>query len=126
MACIYTEDDTKPVVEIRVIGRVTQHDMDEVLPKLTAFIERHGKIRLVEVVEKLDGFEPSTILDGIRFDFQHLKNITHAAVVTDLGWIGVFTRAASLIMPVSLRVFSLSEVDDARTWAATADLETAT
>lgn len=126
MACIYTEHATKPVVEIRVVGRVTQHDMDEVLPKIKAFIERHGKVRLVEVIEKLDGFETSTILDGIRFDYNYLRDISHAAVVTDVGWIGVFTRAASLVMPVSLRVFALSEIDDARKWAATADLETAT
>lgn len=126
MACIYTEHATKPVVEIRVVGRVTQHDMDEVLPKIKAFIERHGKVRLVEVIEKLDGFETSTILDGIRFDYNYFRDISHAAVVTDVGWIGVFTRAASLVMPVSLRVFALSEIDDARKWAATADLETAT
>ncbi len=126
MACIYTEHATKPVVEIRVIGRVTQHDMDEVLPKLIAFIKRHGKVRLVEIIESLDGVEPSTILDGMKFDFQYMRDISHAAVVTDVGWIGVFTRAASLVMPVALRVFSLSEIDEARNWAATADLETAT
>ncbi len=126
MACIYTEHATKPVVEIRVIGRVTQHDMDEVLPKLIAFIKRHGKVRLVEIIESLDGVEPSTILDGMKFDFQHMRDVSHAAVVTDVGWIGVFTRAASLVMPVALRVFSLSEIDEARNWAATADLETAT
>ena len=126
MACIYTEHATKPVVEIRVIGRVTQHDMDEVLPKLIGFIKRHGKVRLVEIIESLDGVEPSTILDGMKFDFQYMRDISHAAVVTDVGWIGVFTRAASLVMPVALRVFSLSEIDEARNWAATADLETAT
>ncbi len=125
MACIYTEHATKPVVEIRVIGRVTQHDMDEVLPKLIAFIKRHGKVRLVEIIESLDGVEPSTILDGMKFDFEYMRDISHAAVVTDVGWIGVFTRAASLVMPVALRVFSLSEIDEAREWAATADLETA-
>ncbi len=126
MACIYTEHPTEPVAEIRVLGRVTQHDMDEILPKITSFIERHGKIRLVEVIEKLEGFDASTILDGIRFDYNHLRDITHAAVVTDVGWIGVFTRAASLVMPVSLRVFALSEIDEARNWAAKADPETVT
>ena len=40
MACIYTEHDTAPVAEIHVLGRLTQHDMDEILPKLDAFIDR--------------------------------------------------------------------------------------
>lgn len=126
MACIYTEHETLPVVELRVVGRVTQHDMDEIIPKLSAFIERHGKIRLVEIIEVFDGFEPSTILDGMRFDYQHLRDVTHAAVVSDIGWIGVLTRAAGMVMPVSLRVFPMSEIDAARDWAANADRETTT
>ena len=121
MACIYSEHPTEPVVEIRVVGRVTQHDMDEVLPKITAFIERHGKIRLVEIVDEMNGFEPSTILDGIKFDYQHLRDITHAAVVSDIGWISVLTRAAGMVMPVALRVFPMDQVDAARDWVLTAD-----
>ena len=60
MACIYTEDSTEPVVEIRVLGRVTQHDMDEILPKLESFIAKHGTIRLVEVLESFQA-GPSAI-----------------------------------------------------------------
>ena len=121
MACIYTEDSTDPVVEIRVIGRVTQHDMDEILPKLEAAIDRHGTIRLIEVLESFEGFDPTTILDGIKFDVNHLTDVTHAAVVSDIPWIGMMTRAASMVLPVSIRVFSMNELDTARDWARTAD-----
>ena len=55
MSCIYTEDPELPVIELRVLGRVTQHDMDEILPKIEAFIARHGKVRIVEVIEKFEG-----------------------------------------------------------------------
>ncbi len=125
MACIYTEHPSEPLAEIRVVGRVTQHDMDEVLPKITAFIERHGNIRLLEIVEVMKGFDTSTILDGIKFDYNHLQHITHAAIVSDISWIGLLTRAAGMIMPVSLRAFPLAEVEAAREWALTADREAA-
>lgn len=121
MACIYSEDSALPVAEIRVIGRVTQHDMDEILPKLEAFINRHGTIRLVEVLESFDGFDPTTILDGIKFDLNHLTDVTHAAVVSDIPWIGMMTRASSMVLPVSIRVFPMAEIQAARNWARTAD-----
>ena len=121
MACIYTEHATQPVVEIRVVGHVTQHDMDEILPKLEAFIDRHGTIRIVEVIESFEGFDPTTVLDGLKFDLNHLTDVTHAAVVSDIGWIGVMTRAASMVMPVTIRVFTMDELDEAREWARTAD-----
>ena len=91
--------------------------------KHSGFIDRHGKIRLIEIIERFDGFVPSTILDGIKFDFRHLRDVTHAAVVSDIGWIGVLTRAAGMVMPVTMKVFSLAELEKAREWAKTADLE---
>lgn len=121
MACIYTEDSTEPVAEVRVVGRVTQHDMDEILPKLEAFIARHGAIRIVEVIDTFEGFDPTTVLDGLKFDLNHLQDVTHAAVVSDIGWIGVMTRAASMMMPVTVRVYTMDQLDEAREWARTAD-----
>ena len=95
--------------------------MDEVLPKLEAFIARHGEIRMVEVVDEFEGFDVSTMLDGLKFDYQHLRNITHVAVVSDIGWIGVLTRAASMVMPISMKVFPKSELEAARDWVLNPD-----
>lgn len=116
MACVYTEHDTLPVCEIRVLGRVTEHDMDEVIPKMEAYIKRHGKIRLLEIIERFEGFDPTTILDGMKFDMKHLRDITHAAVVSDLQWIGFMTRAAAAVMPLTVRMYQLDELDKARAW----------
>ncbi len=121
MACIYSEDTNEPIVEVRVLGRVTQNDMDNILPKLEAFIEKHGTIRFVEVVESFEGFDPTTVLDGLKFDLNHLTDVTHAAVVSDIGWIGVMTRAASMVMPVTIRAFTMDQLDEARDWARTVD-----
>lgn len=117
MATIYSEDKTLPVAEIKVIGRVTQEDMDSILPKLTRFIEKHGEIGIVEIIESFEGFDASTIWEGLKFDVKHLSQVTHAAVVSDIGWIGTMTRAAGRIMPVTVRMFSMDEVDEARAWA---------
>lgn len=116
MACIYTEHETLPVVELRVIGRVTEHDMDEIIPKLEAFIARHGSIRVLEVIERFDGFDPSTILDGMKFDLKHLSDVSHAAVVSDIPWVSFVTSASAMVMPITMRVFAMDDLDSARAW----------
>ncbi len=121
MSCIYTEDQSLPVAEIQVLGRVTEHDMDEILPKLEAFIEKHGTIRIVEVIERFEGFDPTTVLDGVKFDIKHLRNVSHAAVVSDIPWIGFMTRAASTVMPLTVRTFSMADLEAARAWARAPD-----
>ena len=121
MACIYSEHETAPVAEIRVVGRVTQNDMDRILPQVEAFIGKHGSIRIVEVIEKFEGFDPTTVLDGLKFDYNHLSDVTHAAVVSDIAWIGLMTRASSIVMPVAIRSFSMDQLDEARAWALDPD-----
>jgi hypothetical protein len=121
MACIYTESDTAPVAEIRVVGRVTEHDMDQIIPKLEAFILRHGKIRVVEVIERFEGFDATTILDGMKFDIKHLKDVSHAAVVSDIPWVGFMTSSFAMVAPLVVRAFSLDDIEQAREWAATAE-----
>lgn len=116
MACIYSEHDSLPVVEIRVVGRVTENDMDEIIPKLETFIARHGTIRLLEVIERFDGFDPTTILEGMKFDIKHLKDVSHAALVSDIPWIGIMTSAAATVMPLIIQTFPLAKEDKARAW----------
>lgn len=118
MACIYTEHDSLPVAEIRVLGRVTEHDMDEILPKMEAFIDRHGKVRLIEVIERFEGFDVTTILDGMKFDFRHMGDVTHAAIVSDIPWISFMTSAFARVVPLTVKVFSMDELDAARDWIA--------
>lgn len=116
MACTYIEHEVLPIVEIRVIGRVTEHDMEEILPKLEAFIDKHGTIRLLEVIERFDGFDPTTILDGMKFDLKHITDVTHVAVVSDVPWVSFMTSAAAMVMPITVRVFGLAHIDEARKW----------
>ncbi len=69
------------------------------------------------MIEEFEGFDPTTMLDGIKFDIAHLTDVTRAAVVSDIGWIGMITRATAMVMPVTVRVFPMSELEKAREWA---------
>ena len=120
MPVAYAADPETRVIELIINGKVTQDDWDAVVPEFEAFMEAHGPIRLIEVVESLTGFEPSLIWEGIKFDFKAIPNIRHCAVVTDIAWMSPLTKAAAAVMPLNLRVFPLASVEDAKDWVATA------
>lgn len=121
MSIIYTEHPTLPVVEITVLGKVTAQDFDTFVPRMEAFLERHGEVRFIEIVKEFKGFDWSSVWDGIKFDFKHMHQFTHVAVVSDIGWIGPMSRAFSRVSPVTLRTFALDEVDAARAWIENPD-----
>ena len=116
MPITYAEDPDAPIVEIWVSGKVTLDDFNEIAPKVQAFIDRHGTIKLIEVIEDLKGFEISMLLPGIKFDIQNLRHISHVALVSDIAWMSPLTKAASALMSTQLRTFDLADLGEARNW----------
>lgn len=116
MPLTYREDDANKLIELDVRGKITKEDYDAIVPKVKAFIDKHGTIRMLEVVEDFEGFETSVLWPGIKFDIQHLKYISLVAVVSDTGWIGALAKAAGSFMSTKLRTFELDHLDDARAW----------
>lgn len=114
-ATLITHADTK-TAEIQVEGHVSREDFDNLAPEFEAFVAANDKIRLLEVIHSLDGFDPSMIWEGVKLDFKVIPHISHCAVVSDIGWISPMSKAAGALVSTKLRTFSLAELDAARAW----------
>ncbi|WP_306152770.1 STAS/SEC14 domain-containing protein [Roseovarius sp. MMSF_3281] len=121
MTIQYSEDPETRTVEIIVADRITQEDYDAVAERMQTFIDTHGTIRLIEVIENFQGFDPTMIWSGIKFDMKNLRHISHVAVVSDIGWIGPLSKAAGALLTTKLRTFDTAEVEAAREWIITAE-----
>lgn len=121
MTIIYKEIPEEKSVELYVEGKVTQEGFDRITGQLHQFIETHGKIKLLEVVQNFEGFDPSMLWDGIKFDMKHIPNISHCAVVSDIGWISPVAKAAGGFISTKLRTFSLCQLEEAKTWLRNPD-----
>ena len=121
MTVTYSENPDTKTIEIGVNGTVTQEDFDAILPKFDAFMTTHDKIRLVEVVEHYEGFDPGLMWRGMKFDFKAIPHITHCAVVSDVSWMSPLAKAAGAFMPMKVRTFGLDELEVARDWIAAAE-----
>jgi len=118
MPVVYKEDAVSKTIELVVNGKVTQQDWEDVVPKFEKFLDQHGTIRLIEIIESLKGFDPVLIWEGIKLDIKVIPKISHCAVVSDIGWISPVSKAAGMFMPTKMRTFDLAQVDDARAWIA--------
>lgn len=116
MTLEYAEFAQDKVVELRLDGRVTREEYDGCINKLQDFIDTNGTVKLVEIVDSFTGFDPSTIWEGIKFDFRNIKHISHVAVVSDIGWISPASKAAGALISTQLRTFDMEHLEEARTW----------
>ncbi|MEN8236878.1 MAG: STAS/SEC14 domain-containing protein [Pseudomonadota bacterium] len=116
MATQYKEDPEHKLVELVVDGKVTKEDFDHIATQMEAFIASHGKIKVLEDIRKFSGFELPVLWDGIKFDIQHLKDISHCAVVSDMGWVGPFSKAFGVFISCKIRTFPHDKIEEARQW----------
>lgn len=117
MTIIYKEYPKTSIIELNFDEKATKDDINDVIPRVEAFIAAHGKIKLLEIIEdNFSGIELSTLIKAIRFDKKHLNNFSRCAVVTDKGWIGPITRLASSIFDVEIKVFMKKNKEEALNW----------
>ena len=117
MSLSYHEDPDTKTVEFTVRGKLTKDDYERVVTPMQAFIDTHGSVRVIEVVESFSGFDPAVLIPGIQFDLKNLSHISRVAIVSDSGWFSPLVRAASALTAVEMRMFGMEDLEAARHWA---------
>lgn len=111
-------ESTETAIGFKISGKVTADDYDVLLPKLDEAIGAHGKINLLVLMDKFEGWKS---LDAAKADFkfgtQEYHQVEKAAFVGDkkrLEWMvkimDPFTRRTDE------RYFPLDQLDDAWAW----------
>lgn len=112
----YREIPETNVVELVVDGAISAAEFDDVVARLGAAIERHGKICLLKEVRELGGVPASKWWQDLKFGYQHLRDIRRAAVVAHPKWIEAFANLVNPFLATEVRYFEPSEIDQARQW----------
>ena len=121
----YREMPETGVVEIRIDGRVSREAFDRVASKLEAFIECHGKVRVLEIVDSFGGMDPSVFWDDLKFGLRHLNDFSRCAVVTEKRWVEVMTKAVRPFVSCEIELYHHDEIETARTWLNAPDVKEA-
>jgi hypothetical protein len=112
----YREHDNAQAVEIVLKGRVSTEEFDAVSAKLEAFIERHGHVRVLEIIKDFEGMDASAFWHDIKFSLRHLKDFSRVAIVANPDTHHLWSSLVAPFMRCEVEHFSPVEMDAARDW----------
>jgi hypothetical protein len=106
-------------VGFEATGKVTEQDYRSVLlPSLKTSLDAGG-VRLLYVLgDDFDSYSAGAVLQDAKLGLGHLRGWERTALVTNHdGWASVL-RAFAWLFPGEARVFSTSQLDEAKAWLA--------
>ncbi len=112
----YREIDNAKTAEIRIAGKVSTEEFDNVAGKLEAFIERHGEVRLMEIFESFEGMDARAFWHDIRFSLRHLRDFDRCAVVCEATIFDLWSELVAPFTKCEVRQFKPDQLDEARAW----------
>lgn len=106
----------------RAAGEIKREDYENVLaPELRRAVETGG-VRTLYLIEDLDKLEPSALWADAKLGFdvavKHHREWVRTAIVTDIDWMVRATKLFAWMIPGEVRVFPVSELDQAKPWVA--------
>ena len=109
------------VIGFTAKGKVTGEDYESVLiPAIEEKLKKHSKINLLYHLGKdCFGFDIEAMWDDTKIGIQHLTAWERIAVVTDIDWVRLATKAFGFAMPGHVKVFANAQLAEAREWVST-------
>lgn len=115
----YKEDPSQNFIEFKVSGKVTREEFDDFAKKIQPRLENWKSIRLIEVIEDLDGVEVSALMKDLQFGLKNwglFNRLQKCAVVADKKWIRTLADAVDPLFKPEIKVFQPGQIEDARSW----------
>jgi hypothetical protein len=112
----YKEYDNAQAVEIVLKGRVSTEEFDALATRLEAFIERHGRVRVLEIVEDFEGMDASAFWHDIKFSLRHLRDFSRCVIVANPDTHHLWSSLVAPFMACEVAHFPPGEEEAARDW----------
>ena len=112
----YKEYDNAQAVEIVLTGRVSTEEFDKIAQQLETFIQRHGYVRVLEVIKDFEGMEARAFWHDIKFSVRHLSDFSRVAIVANPDTHHLWSSLVSPFISCEVEHFVPGEEDAARDW----------
>ena len=111
------------MVALEAVGTVTKEDYQTVIvPLFEAAYAAGTKLRFLYCFgSRFEGFSPAAAWEDFKVGMRFVNVLQRCAVVSDAGWIRSMTSMVGSMLPCPVRVFPLSERDEAMNWLASAE-----
>jgi hypothetical protein len=101
---------------IVIKGFVSTQKFEDTAKKLKAFIARHGKVNVLEVIEDFEGMDGTAFWQDFKFSLAHLNDFSRCAIVSDGKWVTPWSEIVAPFFKGEVRYFPPDEIEAAREW----------
>jgi hypothetical protein len=121
---IETASDLPPgTLGFRASGKISSDEYRRMIEPIYAALERGEKLSIYfELADDFDGLDVGALLQDVKaagsVGLKHRSSWQRMALVTDKYWVRHGASAFGWLAPGELRLFELSEGDEARAWLA--------
>ncbi|HEY8264733.1 MAG TPA: STAS/SEC14 domain-containing protein [Methyloceanibacter sp.] len=112
----YKEMDNLASVEIEISDRVTAEEFEATAKKLEAFIARHGRVQVLEIIHDFEGMDAGAFWSDFKFSLRHLKDFSRCAIVSDTKWFSPLSALAEPFIDCEVAYFQPEDLEAARNW----------
>jgi hypothetical protein len=112
----YKEMDNLASVEIEISDRVTTEEFEATAKKLEAFIARHGRVQVLEIIHDFEGMDAGAFWSDFKFSLRHLKDFSRCAIVSDTKWFSPLSALAEPFIDCEVAYFQPEDLEAARNW----------
>jgi hypothetical protein len=111
----YSWFEASKVVMMSVDGKITTAEYKEFLAWFEGIIAGHSPVSCVINLDNFDGAEFGAAMEDLKFGVTHLSDVRRMALMGDQKWI---RRAATIPLPIEIRVFEDGDEQAAWKWAS--------
>ena len=112
----YKEMDNLAAVEIDISARIFTDEFDRTARKLEAFIARHHRVRVLEIIHDFEGMDAKAFWHDLKFSLRHLNHFSRCAIVSDAKFLSIWSAIGEPFIDCEVAYFPPYEVEAARDW----------
>jgi hypothetical protein len=112
---VNAENDGKFLV-VRLTGKLHKSDYQHFVPPVEQAVQKHGKVRIIVVMQNFHGWDAGALWEDIKFDVKHFNHIEKLAVVGEKTWEKWMVAFCKPFTTATIKYFSIERQADARAW----------
>ena len=90
---------TGHVIGVRISEKIERQDMDAMIEMMKKMFEKHERISIYVEVESFRGISFPALMDDLKFALPNFKRFAKKAVVSQMKWMGKWTKVADHFFP---------------------------
>ncbi len=111
------------VVRIRMTGKLTAEDYGQFTPQFDAWLQQHGKLRLLVEMHDFHGWNAGGLWQDIKIDARHFDHFDQIAMVGEKKWQKWMASFCKPFTTAKIRYFTTDQLEQAQTWVGLSETQ---